>query len=408
MPESAIAEPPPQTAEPTAKEIHLKSLFDIPSNLVDDPPETTEAPDAPETPAKPKVEPEAAAATLPKETKKDDLTSRLAPDFAALETAPVIPAAPDPDLAEIDAAIEQAQTAKKKADLRKFRDQLATLKTENLTLKSRPVVPTDDPEIKTVLDMTTKERDEALSRLERYDLQASPAFQEKYMKPRQQKFDDAYRLVKDAGGDADALGRAMPLVGAQRIEALEEIARGIQSPMMRGRFERLIEGIESDSRVINEKLANAKQFAQEEAKNETIRRHEDNEKMAKEWVSLLGAARSDLLENIKLETLQKVNKPEFEWWDNQVDEIDAVAQEILLKSSPQKAAIAAYLAASAGPLRSMWQAERKRANALDKENRELKGADPKLGQDRIATKVEGDGVAPDDILSRLRTGAYRK
>jgi len=401
MPE--IAEAPPQT-ESTAKEAHLKSLFEIPSNLVDEPPANPDVSGTP--PVKPKVEPETPPVTPAKEA--DDLTTRLAPDFAALETPPVVPAVPDEDLVALDAEIEAAPSAKKKADLKKLRDQLATLKTENQTLKSRPAAPTDDPDIKSLLEMTTKQRDEALSRLERYDLAAHPAFQEKYLKPRQQKFDDAYNLVKEVGGNPEALRRAMLLVGEPRIEALEEIANAIPHQMMRGRFERLIEGIDADSKVINEKLANAKLAAQEEAKQETIRRHENNEKAAKEWKSLLGAARTDLVENIKLETLMKTGKPEHEWWDKQVDEIDEVAEEILLKSTPQKAAIAAYLAASAGAFRSMYQAERAARLATEKEVRELKGAEPNLNQDRRPAKVDGDATEPDAIISRLRSGAYKK
>jgi hypothetical protein len=247
-----------------------------------------------------------------------------------------------------------------------------------------------------------------LARLERYDLQAHPAFQEKYLKPRQQKFDDAYNLVKEAGGNPEELRRAMSLVGESRIEALEGIAESIPHQMMKGRFERLIEGIDADSRVINEKLANHRQTIQEEEKNETIRRHETNEKMAKEWKSLLGAARTDLMENVKLEALVKVDRPGFEWWNNQIDEDDAVAEEILLKSTPQKAAVAAVLASKCGTYRSMWQAERELTKAQAKEIAELKGAEPTLTRERIAAKAEGDGVAPDDIISRLRAGGYKK
>lgn len=407
MPESAIAELPAETKAPES----LKALFQLPGDLavapekpeVDPEPKPAEKP-----PEKPAVEPEKPASTAPSEPKKDDLTARLAPDFAAVEAAPVVPVTPDADLVELDAAIEAAPTPKAKADLGKFRDQLAALKTENQTLKARPTAPAEDGDTKTVLEQTTKERDELLARLERYDLQASPAFQEKFMKPRQQKFDDARNIVKEAGGEADALVRAMSLTGKARMDALEEIAEAIPQQIMRGRFERLIEGIDNDTRIINEKLTNAKQAAQEEAKNETIRRHENNEKAAKEWKALLGAARSDLVENVKLETLVKMGKPEFEWWDKQVDEIDEVAEEILLKSTPQKAAVAAYLAASAGAFRSMFQAERKARLASDARVRELEGAEPTLSQDRTVTKTETDSVAPDDIVSRLRAGAYRK
>ena len=410
MPESAIAEPPPATtAEPPKS---LKALFQIPSDLAGpaepepDVPGVDEPVEPPVPTEKPnKAEPEPAKAPPVEEPKKNDLTSRLAPDFAALEQKPETPA--EPPLKITDEMIAAAKTPKAQADMRKFRESYEKLEKENAELKARPLVP-EDTETKTLLEMTKKERDELLTRLERYDLQATPAFQEKYIKPRQQKFDDAYSLVRDAGGNPEALARAMSLAGKPRIEALEEIAESIPQQIMRNRFERLIEAIDADSKVINEKLANAKQAAEEEAKNAIIRRHENNEQITKELKSLLGAARSDLLEHTKLETLVKVGKPEFEWWDKQVDEIDQVAEEILLKGTPQKAAYAAYLAASAGAFRSMYQAERSARLAVEQENRELKGAEPNLTRERLAPKIEGDGVEPADIIGRLHAGAYKK
>lgn len=404
MPE--LEEPPPPTK--TEAPASLKALFQIPSDLAE-PTEPEVVPEVePETPPiKPSVEPKTPPVVPVEEPKKkDDLTSRLAPDFATLETKPEVPV--EPPLKITDEMIAGAKTPKAQADMRKFRESYERLEKEVAELKARPAIPAEDTETKTLLEMTKKERDDLLARLGRYDLQATPAFQEKYMKPRQQKFNDAYALVKESGGNPDALAGAMSLAGTPRIEALEEIAESIPGKMMRGRFERLIEGIDADSRIINEKLANAKREAEEEAKNEIIRRHENNEKTTRELKSLLGAARSSLLENSKLETLVKVGKPEFEWWDKQVDEIDEVAEEILLKSTPQKAAVAAYLAASAGAFRSMYQSERAARLAVEQENRELKGAEPNLTRERIAPKIEGDGVEPADILARLQSGVYKK
>lgn len=400
----AIAEPPPETAEAPAK---LKALFQIPSDLVEAP-EPEAVPDAEPTkpPVKPPVEPETPVATPAAEPKKSDLVSRLAPDFAALETKPESPA--EPPLKITDEMIAAAKTPKAQADMRKFRESYESLEKQVAELKARPAAPAEDTETKTLLEMTKKERDELLARLERYDLQATPAFQEKYMKPRQQKFNDAYNLLKEAGANPDALAGAMSMAGPARIEALEEIAESIPHKMVRGRFERLVEAIDADSRVINEKLADAKRSAEEQSKNELIRRHETNQKLEQELKSLLGAARTDLLENLKLETLVKTGKPEFEWWDKQVDEVDRVAEEILLKGTPQDSAIAAYLGASAGVFRNMYHAERKARLALELENRELKDAEPNLTQDRRPPKVEGDGVEPVDILGRLHSGIYKK
>lgn len=394
---------PPATTEPPAS---LKALFQIPSDLVDTPEPEVVPKVEPETPpVNPPAEPEAPPATLPDDAKKDDPKSRLAPDFAALVT-PEVPI--EPPVKITDAMIAAAKTPKAQADMRKFRESYEKLEKEVAEFRAKPAPPVEDAGTKTLLEIATRERDQLLARLERYDLQATPAFQEKYIQPRQQKFNDARALLKESGGNPDALAGALSMVGTARIDALEEIAASIPHQMMRGRFERLIEGIDADSRVINEKLANARQSAEEESRNETVRRHENNEKIAKELKSLLGAARSELMDKVGLETLKKVGKPEYEWWDKQVDKVDEVAEEILLKATPPDSAIAAYLAASAGVFRNMYQSERAARLAVEQENRELKGAEPNLNQDRRAPKVEGDGVDSADILGRLRSGVYKK
>lgn len=400
MPELAEA-PTPETINPS-----LKALFDI---KVAEPEETDDFPEKtedPPHPAKP-TEKETPVAAPIEEKKPDALTSRLAPDFAAeVEEKPAAEVSTDIEITE--EMIAEEKNPKKQANLRELGKALEQYKKENRDLKSRPAVAPEETESKTLLETVTRERDDLLARVERANLLESPKFQRDYLEPRAKEFSNAQGIVKDAGADPAMLTRAISLTGKGRIEALDEIREAIPSDMMKGRFDRLIESIDNRTVEINERLANAKTAAQEQAKQETIQRHETSEKMTKELKSLLGAARSDLLENVKLETLQKVGKPGFEWWDEQVDEIDQVAEEILLKSTPQKAAVAAYLAASAGALRSMFQAERESNKAKDREIAELKGATPRLEADRSRPKPEKDGIEPDDITARLREGFYKR
>lgn len=409
MPESAIADPPPAKTDPPAS---LKALFQIPSDLVetpatDDPPPSTK----PETPPdKPPDKPEAPPAAEPEAKKSDDITRRLAPDFSKVadDAAPKVDATPDPELAQLDQAIKDAPTEKARIDMGKFRDRYAEFKKENQELKARPAAPAEDPAQQTLVSELTKRAEEAEQRLERFDLMASPKFQREFIQPRAKAFQTAQGIVKEAGGDIALLERAMALGGKARTELLDEIRESIPSEMMRGRFDRQIEAIDAKTAEINERLADSKRAIEESRREETVQSHEQREKQKKQLEGLLGSAIRDLEENLGLEVLHKVGKPDFKWWDDQKDEILSVAREIYLDATPEKAALASVLAASAGPYRSMWQAERDARLAVEAENRELKGADPSITKERVIPKVDAESSDASSILDRLRSGAYRK
>lgn len=400
---------------PTRETINpaLKALFDVEppaeypvtttdnkgnETVVPKPPEKKEEPAAPEK----KEEPAA-----PEKKPEDALKLRLAPDFAAEEKKADLP--PEPPVKITDEMIEAAKTPKAQADMRKFRESYEALEKEVTTLRARPAAPAENPETKTLLETVTKERDDLLARVERTNLLDSPKFQKEHLQPRQKAFDKLQGIVKEGGADPAAIQRAISMApGKLRIEALDAIREEIGSEMLKGQFDRLVEDIDSKTSDINEKLKNAKQTVEELKRNETVQTHEQRVAQQKQLEGLLGSAFDDLKDNVGLEVLHKTGKPEFAWFDDQVDEILSVARDVYLKATPEKAAVASVLAASAGPYRAMFQAEREANKALRAEIAELKGAEPTLSADRRAEKVATDGVEPDDITARLRAGFYKK
>lgn len=403
-----IAEPPTrETVNPA-----LRALFDVEApaeytvSTTAENGEETVVPAA-KAPAKEAPTPPAPA---PEEKKpdvaKDDLKLRLAPDFD--DKKPDAVPEPSAELAELNQAIKDAPTEKARIDLTKFRDKLELQEREIATLRSRPTPAPDDASTKTLLETVTKERDEALARLEKTDLMNSPKFQRDHLAPRKKSFDAAVNIVKESGADVSALGRAFNLTGKAQAEALDEIRGEITSETMRGQFDLLVRDINSKTAEINEKLADSRKAAEEMKREETVQTHEQRQKIQKQFEALLGSAITDLKDNAGLEVLRKTGKPEFAWFDDQVDEIMAVAREVYLDSTPEKAAIASVLAASAGPFRSMWQAERASNKALRQEISELKGASPTMSAERKTPKGDNGKSDVDDIMSRLHAGAYRK
>lgn len=410
---------PAELAEPPTQENvspGLRALFELPTPQAQDPDQPTEYPEPlpvdktkrpeppPPDPIPPAPDPVPPVAP-PKAA--SDLTVRLAPDFAALtETPPIVTTDPAIDMPE--KAPDWAKTPKQQEDYQKWRKSQQELHRQIQTLEARvSQAPAADTESKTLLSQVQEENKGLLERIERYNLMESPNFQREYLQPRVKDFQRAQEIVKNAGGDPVSLERIMSLSGKARIDALEELAEAIPQQLQRDSFGRLIEAIDSRTRDINERLANARAENETLKRQEKISNHQNLEKMEGELRTLLASARRDLADNVKLEVLQKVGKPGFEWWDEGIDEDDKVAEEILLKSTPEKAAIAAHLAARCGRYRSMWQAERKALAAANDEIAQLKGAGPKITQDRRATPVEKEGGDTNDILGRLQSGFYK-
>lgn len=402
--ESAIAEPPPKTAEPPQS---LKALFQIPGDLVEPEPEVVPEVEPEKPPVTPHVEPEAAPAAPVEDAKKSDLTSRLAPDFAALKTKSDVPI--EPPVKITDEMIAAAKTPKAQADMRKFRESYDKLEKEVSELRAKPAALPEDTETKTLYEVVRKERDELLEKVERANLFDSPKFQQEHLVPRQKSFDRLYNIVKESGSDLGALQRAISMTpGKVRVDALDEIRAEIGSEMLKGQFDRLVEDIDSRTAEINEKVRNAKQTSQELRHAEALTREQQNSKITQEFETLLAAARRDSAQNIMPELFTKVDDPDLAWWNETIDRDDKIAREALLEATPQKAAYAAVFASKLGTVLEMWRNERKAREAVEQENRELKGAEPTLTADRRAPKVEGDGVNTDDILTRLHSGAYKK
>lgn len=401
MPETSLAEPPPPPTRETVNP-KLAALFDV------KPVESEESPNGTE----PTVT-QASAATVapapepakPESTTTDALRSKLAPDFPAVTAEPEKPAVETPTVTPEMLAAEN--DPKRRESLRKMGEQIDSYKKQVEELQRRPAA-TDDAGVKAVLEQVTKERDELLGRIERVNLLESPKFQAEHIIPRQKAFDTLAGLVKEYGSDVGTLQRAIGMQGKSKIEALDAIREELPSPMLQSRFDRLVEDIENRTTAINEALRNSKQTAEEMKRQDTLSREERLQQEQKQWEGLLDAAHRNLLENHKLEPLQKVDKAGYEWWNQQADEIRLIAKDILLNATPEKAATAAVLAGSADAFRKMWLAERAARGAGDKELAELRGADPSLSSERPAPKVEGDPTDSSSILAGLRAGVYKK
>lgn len=365
----------------------------------------TEVPDKPAPETKP--EPETKPAPEEKKAEAKHTEIRVAPDFSTqkkeeTEKPPVA------DLAELDTMIQGAKSEKQRGDLKKFRELLNNTITENTTLKAKPAAPVEDPGTKELLEKLQGENKVLTERIERVDLLASPKFQRDFVQPRNKLFGDAVALLKEAGADPEALERAMGLSGKARIGVLDELTRSIESQVLRDRFGRLVDGIEDKNREIGEALKHARTNNEQMSRAEKIERHQAIENQEKEMKTMLAIARRDLAENAKIPVLQKTGDVKFAWWDKIVDDVDALAEEFMLRATPDMLPKIAYGAAMVDPLIDMFNAERRKSTALEKRLAAIEGADPGLGEDKRKPKDTGD--VPEDadiktaVFARLKRG----
>lgn len=419
-----LAEPPPTLNPELAKLFQVKGAEPAPEpteNIgIDSPtpfPEPSDktkrpepAPEPAPTPPAPGPEP---APEPPKPAAKANPALRLAPDFALDIKPPApAPAMSDPATGMPEAAPDYIKTPKQKEDYQKWRRSQMEMHREIETLRSKvaapPAAAPEDTGTKVLLETVTRERDELLAKVERVDLMSSPKFQKEYMEPHNRVLAKAQGIIKDAGGDPNALQHALALNGTARAERLDDLRGAITSETMRGQFDLLIRDIDDKRATISEKLQNARVAADEFKKQEIIEKHQNGEKSVAEMSALLGAARKALEEEAGWSILKKSDDPDFAWWNEDIDKADASAKHLLLNASPDETALAAVLAPQAPRLFKLLQNTQAVVRELQAEIADLKGSSPKISQERAAAAVQADGAEPADILGRLAAGAYRK
>lgn len=372
---------------------------DIPG--VDEP---TPLPVSPAKEPAPAKEPE-----KPAEPAKDSLRSRLAPDFDA-PTEPKKSDAPTEPIIEVTPEMIAAEKdPKRKASLNALGKQLSEYKRQVEELTNRTAAaPEEIVSIRTRNEELTKQNEELIARVERANLLDSPRFQSDHLIPRQRSYESLAGMVKESGGDPSELQRAIAMNGKERIEALDNIREDLSSPMLQSKFDRLIEDIDQRTQTINEALRNSKKTAEEQRRQDLLTREEQLQQEAKQWEGLLAAAERNLRDNHKLEAIQPVDRPGYEWWNDQIVEIRATARDILINATPEKAATAAVLAGTADAFRKMWLAEKAARIALDEQLAERDGVQPRLRSEREKSSTTTEPTTTSTILGALNDGKYKK
>lgn len=387
MPASTIVPPVPtvnqgQPIEPADTSPGLASLQEAFDKVAPDPrrlPKSQEKPTEPQKPVetpKPDVPPSEKPTEPLEQVSEQKTDEHKLPSF--LEDV-LKPEAVKPEPKAEDEWPEELPTFKSsdeaKERYKKWRNAHDNLKKELKVLKERPVQD-EATQVKVQnLERQNKEMQEVLSRM---GIEKHVDFQNNIIRPMQMSWQEAARIVNDAGGDPNELAKALSLTGKAQFEALDSIYENMpESAKMEA--QRHI----SDWRRLNDAriqaLQNAPKTMEELHKRDLERQNQLLESQRQEMRSAFDEALRVLEEDAKVELLQESSDPETAWWNDQKKSIIENARDLAFKNTDmKKVMLASILANMVDPYRKLWMSEREAHNKTKKLVKDRFAAEPSL------------------------------
>lgn len=348
-----------------------------PPKSVTPPPETLPK-ETPEPQQPPAQEPKPVEEPVPPATQPKPEESHKLPSFLeeALQVEPSKAPAQAPAEEEWPEELPAFKTTEEsKARYKKWRETYNELKRENTTLKSRPAQP--DNERVNYLETQNRQMSEALSRM---GVEQNVEFQQQVMQPLYASWQEATRIVKEAGGDPVELQRAMTLSGKAQFEALDtlfsdmpESAKAEAHDALRSyrRFE------EARRRAVADAPNTYKELQKRELQRQQAALTKEREGMQ----GLFDQALKKLRDEAKVEVFQKTGKPSDKWWDEQADQLEAAARGLFLDNTDMgRVAFACLLAPAADAYRKLFITSQKEVMRLKKVIGDRFGEEPSLSE----------------------------
>lgn len=262
-----------------------------------------------------------------------------------------------------------------KARYKKWRESYSRVKSELQTLREKPTLNAEQMGRLEYLEGQNKQMTEILSRV---GVEHSVEFQNNILRPLHTAWNDAVRIVRDAGGDPQALAKAMTLNGKAQFEALDNLFEEMpESAKLEAhdalrtyrRFE--------DARKAA--IANAPAALEGIRKRETERQYQVLQQQREEMKNLFDSALTKLRDEAKLEVLLKTDTPDGQWWNEQGDNIVKQARELYLENTDlNRVAMACLLAPTADVYRKLFLRSQKKVGELQKLINERISSEPNL------------------------------
>src|SRR5215471_11853646 len=400
MPEPTIVPPPPtvrQGEQPVAPENrpavdsieNVTAIFDrvLPPKGVQKPPAkppaaTPETMESTQPPQERAQRPPVDRTPPPPEPKKEPETTKTGelPSFLqeALRTEKPIttppPAATDEHEAEIpaDATPEQRQTR-----IKGLRDAYKRVKGELETIKSQPPEKTPALEYVRQLEAQNGQMMEILSRV---GVEHSAEFQNTILRPLYASWNEATRIVREAGGDPNELRTAMSLGGRAQFEALDNLFAEFPESAKAEAHDAL-RNFRRYEAARAAAVANAPKTMEGIRARDQQRQAQEMGRARNEMVTMFDNALAKLRDEAKVEVFLRTNDPETAWWNQQGDQVIQQARNLFLENTDmEKVAFACLLAPAADAYRNLFMKAQKEVAQLKQVIREKGWAEPNLSE----------------------------
>ena len=253
-----------------------------------------------------------------------------------------------------------------------------------------------DPDAKARIELLEKQLQGADALVQRALLQEHPAFQNKYVIPRQQFIEQAKAAFKDAGGDPTQIESALELKGKAKIDKLDELIGEVSSNILKGKLEGAVNAIDRIDQESTAVLKNSSEWNKRLQQQDQITRHKAFEQLEKTTKDNLSKASEILRDKFNIPLFKTFDDPKYSTWNDTYKSITENAEKIMLKTeSPEEMAIAANMAAGFVPAWKLFVNEHKQHLETKKRLADYEKSEPGLGGTKTPRK--SSEVADEEV-----------
>ena len=279
-----------------------------------------------------------------------------------------------------------------KARYKNWRQSYDRLKEENKKLSTRPQ-PVDDQKVK-FLEQQNQEMAKALSR---FGVENNQEFQQQVLRPLHAHWNEAARIVKDAGGDPQLLANAMQMTGKAQFEALDELFQDMPESAKAEAHDAL-RNYRRFENIRRQALSNAPQTFEVLQRKELERQYATVSQQREEMKNIFENQLRRIRDEAKLEIFQTTSDPEAKWWNDQAKAIEDNSRKLYLENTDMdKMAVACILAPAVDAYRQLWLGERARRAKAESSLKEKFGAEPSLSESPGPHKPQAETQFQEDL-----------
>jgi hypothetical protein len=337
-----------------------------------EPAKPAEAPAEPVTPPKEPDKP--ASEVKPDEGSGHDVPSFLEEALRGTPSSTTPPAAVEEWPEELP---EFKNSEEAKGRYKKWREAYGKLKDELKTLQEKPTL---NAQQIARMEQLERENQQMQGVLSRVGVEHSMEFQNSIIRPLQASWNEAVRIVKEAGADPQQLARAMSMSGRAQFEALDDLFQNVPESAKAEATEAL-RMYRKYEEARKQTLANAPAAMEGIRKREEERATAELTQQRKGMAEMFNQNVARLRDDAKLELLLRTDSPDGKWWNEQGERIVNEARELFLENTDMnKVAMACILAPAADAYRKLWMNSQKKIGELQKIIKDKIGNEPNLSE----------------------------